>query len=347
MRNNTNFVETMWLLIFLCAIVGAIADGSASAGDYTVFSKCCPKNYSLVKLNNSSSVSAERFECVNSESARNVYNVYQFSALVVSDGVLVLDGMPDANCEDLRMIQLTDTELDTSSMNDLCYDRLISEITDGTVVRNIPITVALRCFHNDSDKAKSRLRIDRIRRCCRTGQAYDTEYHTCVDLNAETEDEWLIKQLKLNDSYIYEVVNGLACKNVESAVELTERMFKFEVEGTDLKVVSRKGVTRFRQGDWCIERDYRGPGLITRVCTQDCSAYDAYCLRKCCPVGEHYKPFNCGSLRSRCVPNDKKTVLFNVSYYTNPLKNDYRGLVGKIPHSSIKLEKYVSYNFIR
>lgn len=333
MRNSTILKENMWLLTFLCAFlaIGAIADRSASAGDdLTVFSKCCPKHSSLVKFVEPESASQERYECVNSESAWNNYNISQFSALVVADGVVVRDKMPDENCDDLRMIQLMDAELDTSSMDDLCYDRLVSEIINGTEVKNIPITVALRCFHNETDKTRSRLRIERIRRCCKPGQAYDTEYHVCVDLAVDNDDDWLIKQLKINDSYIYEVKSGLACKNIESAVELTERMFKFEVEGTNLNVIGKKGVNRVPLGEWCIESDYRSPGLIARVCTQDCTAYDAYCLRKCCPVGEHYKPLRCGSLRSRCVPNEKKTDLLNASYYTTPLKNEYEGLTGKI-----------------
>lgn len=302
----------MWLLIFVGAYVFASANGE------TVFRKCCSRDNSLVAIKNDGD---ENFECLDRETIENNYNVSQ-APLFISDSVTVVDGIPNY-CDDLRLKYLSAYELDNGLLNsaDYCYDRLILEITNGSKSAHIPKIVALTCIQNDTEMLPDNsLSIDHIRKCCKTGQSYDAVNHLCRN-DLESTEEWLVEYLNVSSDVIYAVQKGLHCKADEYGVELSEELYSIEVEGSSLRVAKRNGEGGglAQRGEWCVDRD-TDARLVARVCTRNCSNYGAYCLRKCCPIGQHYKTRRCGSFMSMCVSSADEEIPFDIDVYLDPLK---------------------------
>lgn len=304
----------MWLLIF----VGAYVSASAS-GETPVFRKCCPRDHSLIRV--SEVEGKEYFECMERGSAKISYNI-SHAPLIVGDGVTVELGMPES-CDDLRLVQLTSTELNSrlSETIDRCYDRLVMEYVNGSTKPSIPKIVALTCIQNEEKLPDVNLSIDHIRKCCPKGQSYDSVYHVCKKSDLESSEEWLVGKLNVSIDFIYAVENGLHCKADEYGVELSEDLYSLEVKRSSLKVVKRSGQGGglALQGEWCIDREYGRQGLVARVCTRDCRAYGAYCVRKCCPLGQHFRVRHCGSVASKCVTNDEE-IPFDIDVYMEAVK---------------------------
>ncbi|KAJ0181769.1 hypothetical protein K1T71_002491 [Dendrolimus kikuchii] len=312
----------MWFLIFVHVLFSASADASQNS---LTFHKCCPETQSLIRISEDAEL---RYDCLDSEAVERKYNI-SYSPLIIGKSVNVHHGFPES-CLNMQMSRLLTVEFDShvSSDNSQCYEKLVVEVMNGTIKSNIPKIVSLACRDNETDlKTSKPVAIDQIRKCCPPKLRYDTVYHLCRKIDFETNEEWLTNQVYLNDSHIYEVETGIHCKTDEFGVELSATNYEFSMEGSTLHVRNKHDGTRHKvaQGEWCLERDYRSRGLVSRVCTRDCSAYQAYCLRKCCPLGEHFKTFRCGSLASRCVPNSDE-VLFDVAPYVDPLKEKYQDI---------------------
>lgn len=309
----------MWLLIFVGTFVCASVSGNAGIG--AVFRKCCPKSQSLVKVSDFN-VKSEIYECLTREEVEIQYNVSN-SPLIISDTVSVDYGMPKL-CDELEIFQLSPEELNTysSTENENCYERLVAEVVNGSTHHYIPRVVALTCFRNETENStQTNLTLEQMRKCCPKGQTYDTIYHICRVADENSTEEWVIGHFNLSSDFIYEVAYGLHCKYVEFGVELSEELFYLSLQGSSLTALKKNGEGGgvASQGQWCIDREYGKPGLVARVCTQDCSSYGAFCLRKCCPVGQHYKTRRCGSPISKCVPNDEE-IPFDTSVYIDHLK---------------------------
>ncbi|CAH0404745.1 unnamed protein product [Chilo suppressalis] len=244
------------------------------------------------------------------------------SHLIVNPSVFIDDGVPNG-CE-LQVVQLRETNLNLSTSRDVCYDRLVAEINNGTVQKIIPKTVILMC-NNTELMPETNLNIQNIRKCCPRGQVYDTEYHFCRDDDKVSNEEWILNNLKMKSADITEFENGLSCKLEEYAVELKEQFFSFTLNGGSLTVhkKSQESEKLIRKGNWCVDQEFTTKQLVARVCTLDCGAFDAFCMRKCCPVGEYYKPFVCGRPASVCVPNTDDSILFNISSYMEPLRKEF------------------------
>ncbi|KAJ2953558.1 hypothetical protein O0L34_g1159 [Tuta absoluta] len=313
----------MWLLVFLCVISGAF-QRVYSQNDPLVFQKCCKLDQSLVKVEKFNSTD---FFCVDSDSAKKDYNITQFSHLVVFNNVSVHDGIP-SNCSLKEVIVLN--EMDLIQITEVCYDKKIAEISNGTV-QNIPQMIALLCNEPENDTRPVH-EFKRFRKCCPEGQAYDTKHHTCRDVLVKSTANILLEWLHVKTHSVYDMDIGLRCKNEEEfAIEITEEDFSISFDGNALDVRGRKGGGRVLSGDWCLDRDFNRSALVARVCTSDCSKYGAFCLRKCCPLGQHYKPLRCGSFRSICVPDENQDQeRFDLSTYLEDLNNDYDDLVDVI-----------------
>lgn len=312
----------MWLLI----IVGAYVCASAS-GETQVFRKCCARDSNLISV---SDLENERhFECLDRESVEIKYNISN-APLIVGGGIRVEVGLPDS-CEELRVVHLTTPELNGKLFDkiDSCYDRLVLEVLNGSAKPNIPKVVALTCVQNATENIPdTNISIEHIRKCCQNGKSYDSINHLCKKSDLESSEDWVVERLNVSGDFIYAVENGLHCKADEYGVELSEGLYSLEIDGSSLSVLKRsgKGGGLSPQGEWCVDREYGGRGLVARVCTRDCSAYGAYCVRKCCPIGEHFRTRRCGSPVSKCVPSGDE-LPFDIDDYMNPLK-DY-GIGGK------------------
>lgn len=318
---------TMWVLFVVSAIVYTSADIIEEA---KVFHKCCPKNKSLLKVSDGEDFEAS-YQCLDRESAWNNYNT-SITPLFVGEHVPVQYGIPE-ECDELQMVQMTSTELDNrlKELNS-CYDRLVLEAVNGTLKPNIPEVVGLSCINNETLKTpRDRLTVHHYRKCCPSGQSYDSNFHLCRNTDVNNSEEWLVKRLEMNENDIYEVDNGLSCKTDEYGVELRETFFSLQVDGSNLKAVSKKeyGGGDAPPGEWCVDREFYGDELVARVCTRDYSQYGAFGVRKCCPIGYHYQPRRCGSFASTCKPN-VDDVLFNISDYLEPLQRKDEHITGNI-----------------
>lgn len=311
----------MWLIILAYAIlaVGAEEDSNGTA----VFSKCCPAGESLMKTTDVDSFT--QYSCATSELIETNYSVV-VHPLVLGENVVAEYGMPE-DCDDLILNEIGD---ELSMKNNHCYDRLALEVVNDTLKQNIPEVISLTCPSQQKNSSPE-YQINDILKCCPNGKAYDIEYHVCRDDNEINNELWL-KRLDPSGDYVYEVEYGLNCKLEEYAVELTEALFTFSVEGSNLKAssVSTSGNHLFMEGEWCADFAYGGAGLVVRGCTRDCQPFGAFCLTKCCPVGYHYEPRKCGSVVSTCHPDTDEANLYDLSYYLDPLKTDPDFNYGKI-----------------
>ena len=321
------FLITMWLLIVASAIVCASADIVQEA---KVFHKCCPRTESLVKVSDGEDLEAF-YQCIDRKSAQDSYNI-SITPLFVGDYVPVQHGIPE-ECDELQMVQMTSLELDNRLQAlDSCYDRLVLELVNGTLKPIIPEVVGLSCIKNETLKTPTdKLIVHHYRKCCPTGQSYDSVFHLCRDTDVNNSEDWLLKRLKMNDHDIYEVDIGLNCKSDEYGVELKEQLFSLEVLGSSLRALSKKGDDggEASPGEWCVDREYYSDELVARLCSRDSSQYGAFGVRKCCPIGHHYKPRRCGSFVSKCMPNHDD-VFFNISDYLEPLQRKDEDLTGML-----------------
>ncbi|XP_022821174.1 G-protein coupled receptor Mth-like isoform X2 [Spodoptera litura] len=310
----------MHLLIVMSVIVYASAD--IVQGD-KVFRKCCPNNQSLMKVFDDESFNfSSTYKCLDRESARNDYNI-TIIPLFVGKNVSVEYGIPEI-CDDFPIQEISVIDLNSAVVFNGCYDRLVAELHNDTVKTIIPLIVGLKsCVENEDNKTSANaLTIHNYRKCCPRGQSYDSNFHICRDTEVNNSEEWLLKRLKMKDNFIYEVDTGLHCETDEYSIELRQRFFSLQVDGSTLKIFSKKGDGSGDAvpGQWCVDREFSSSELVARVCSSDCSKYGAFCVRKCCPIGYHYKPRRCGSFASKCVPN-VDDVLFNISDYMEPLQH--------------------------
>ncbi|CAG4968098.1 unnamed protein product [Colias eurytheme] len=318
----------MWLLILLCVDISAAVWINSDSDNSDHFRKCCDRNQILKKITEQNLTMFEYYECVELGYAKEKYNV-SISPLFMNKGVDVQYGMP-SDCESFAARTISNPETELYSSENTCYDRLVIEIVNGSFVENIPKTIELSCNKSeDANITRSTLKLNQLRKCCPIGQQFDTEYHVCRESFENYEDDSLFKDLNISEAnYIYEVGYGLRCKFDEYALELTENFFSMTVMNSSLLVVNKsdKEEKTFLSGEWCVDRQYNGKGLIAQTCSQDCKGFGAYCLRKCCPQGHHFRVLRCGSFISECVPDQDDSTLFNISTYTDPLRSNYHDL---------------------
>lgn len=316
----------MWKLSVLCFVISALINVRKTVTeDQGGFRKCCFSGESLIK-------DTDFFECVDSDSAKETYNINDFSQIIIPDNIPLSYGFPE-NCT-LQMVQIDDVELTRMSDDasySKCNDKIILEI-NGSNTQTISKIVTLKCVQNYSETLQphvSKVNVDLLRKCCPSEEVYDSVYHVCRPMNKESTADWLLSQLTLNSStYIYNVETGLNCKSTEYSVELSSRYFSWQLEGSVLKVFKDREI-KVARGDWCVDRDYSGNNVIARVCTQNCAQYGAYCFRKCCPLGEHYQPVGCHTSRSKCTQSSSVDVFLNMSIYFDPLAAIGGNLLGE------------------
>lgn len=310
----------MHLLIVLSAIVYASVDIVQGSN---VFHKCCPNNHSLMKVFDDESFNFSSYKCLDRESAWNDYNI-TITPLFVGKNLSVEDGIPET-CDDVPIEEVTVLDFDSPlQVFNGCHDRLVAELYNGTVKTVPPSIIGLKsCVKKEDNKtSEDNLIIHKYRKCCPRGQSYDSNFHLCRESEVNNSEEWLLKRLKMNDNDIYEVDTGLDCPADEYGLELRQRFFSLRTDGSTLKIFSKKGDGSgdADEGQWCVDREFSSSELVARVCSSDCSKYGAFCVRKCCPIGYHYKPRRCGSFASKCVPN-VDDVLFDISDYMEPLQH--------------------------
>ncbi|CAH4003471.1 unnamed protein product [Pieris brassicae] len=316
------------MCLFVSEISGTINNSDIGRYDTLTLRKCCEKNEVLVKITEYDLFLLDHYKCMDSNYVMNLYNVSAIP-LLMNVSIRVQSGLP-LFCDDIQVNQINSAETQLMVSEDKCYDKLEAEVVNGTIKENIPQTVALTCniTEESTKNLPSELKINEFKKCCPEGQAYDTEYHVCRISNLVSDDEWFVKALNITGNYIYDVGIGMHCKFDEYAVELPESLYSFSIDGNNLQLKNKEGdqeKTLF-QGEWCIERQYAGKGLLVRTCTRNCSAFEAYCVRKCCPQGEHFKVRRCGSYISVCVPDEDNSTLFDLSTYTNPLREENKDL---------------------
>ncbi|XP_061707897.1 probable G-protein coupled receptor Mth-like 3 isoform X2 [Cydia pomonella] len=311
----------MWLSI-MCLF--ALISAKCVSSELTVFHKCCAENQSLVKITDANETSI--FKCESRELNNLKYEI-STSPLIISDDIEVIYGMP-AECEEEDIVELkTEGMVVSTSQNNSCYDRIVLEVRDGELKSNIPRTVVLKCNFNETENAtESVLHIDRIRKCCPANHTYDTINNVCTRMNEVIDEKWLVREIKSADPRIFEVDTGIHCKETQFAIDLMSEEFSLHIYGSSLFAL-RKTMTkeqRVGEGEWCMDRRKDNIGLVARVCANDASLFGAYPIRKCCPVGEHYKVLHCKSTKSVCVRNTDHEIIFNMSIYLDPLREEYK-----------------------
>ncbi|XP_073941648.1 probable G-protein coupled receptor Mth-like 3 isoform X2 [Choristoneura fumiferana] len=305
-----------WTLLFLSA--------NCVQSDSVVFKKCCPKDQNLIKVENTNSTYPS-FECKSRENTTIYFNI-STSPLIISEDVEVSHGMPEECGEMYNLTLLKIKDLQITSVNNICYDRLVLEMEDGDISDNIPKTVALTCRQNETENTSdTELGINRIRKCCPERQAYDFVDRVCRAVEEDINEEWLVKEMNVPGPYIYEVNTRLHCKMVQYVVDLIDEDYTLIVNGSSLIVSGNKVLNeqRLAQGEWCLDQRLFGGGLVARVCTNNAAVYGAYPIRKCCPIGQHFKVQSCNTMKSLCVPDTSGVFPFNVSLYLDPLKKQY------------------------
>ncbi|XP_045459307.1 probable G-protein coupled receptor Mth-like 3 [Melitaea cinxia] len=318
----------MWVLFLASIIVIAEAeDIKISDKQKLIFRKCCPENQSLIKVTEVNETLSELYECHDGVILEEIYGIVS-EPLYVRSSVLVKNGLPK-DCDELQMVTVSIAETETLPKENICYDMLVAEVVNGTLKQNVPKTVALSC--NQSDNvivSEPKLKIHAFRKCCPRGQSFDTKYHECRLNNKQNNKNWLPHQLDLSSGHIYETDYGLPCKFDEYAVELYESAFILSVEGSTLFALSRSGEkdSRLMRGEWCMDQEHGTRRVIAQVCTRNCDTFSAYCVRKCCPAGQHFKLRRCGSYASVCVPNEDDDARFNISTYLDPLQREYENI---------------------
>ncbi|XP_014358498.2 G-protein coupled receptor Mth2 isoform X1 [Papilio machaon] len=315
--------------VYVCYfLVTVVAAGDFfSNGEPTVFRKCCPRQHSLVKVVTDH---YKHFDCLDRLSLAQTYNI-SYSPLIISDErfVSVDYGLPIL-CDGINMIvSAVDLEAKLSTSLNICYDRLVAEVSNGTLMPYIPQTIGLTCINNETEtKSESALQINHVRKCCKKGQVFSARYHVCVD-SGDNDEQWIVDRLNLTDSYVYEVDIGLQCKSDEYAVELRQRDYTFSVDKNVLIATNRNDRSKtnsLMKGEWCMDQGYDMEDMVAKICTRNCATFNAFCVRKCCPEGYHYKVRRCNSLVSSCVPNVDEQNYFQPMYYLEPLRNDHFGL---------------------
>lgn len=320
----------MWPQIFLLALIdaasGVFAAGDASDDRQKVFRKCCLESQSLIRVSESS----ERYECVDSKGLEKRYSISSES-LYVGKSVVTRHGFP-TECDEFEVLQIRFAETELLPWDNICYDKLVADIVNGTLISNIPKAVALTCNVSEENIAPLyKLQVNQIRKCCPRGQSFDTEYHECRFDEQQTKKDWLTDKLDSRNGNIYDIEYGLSCKKEEYSVELHEDAFTLSEEGSHLSVADGNGenIAKLLPGEWCMEKEYGGNKLLAQVCTRDCDKFGAFCIRKCCPPGHHFKVRHCGGFASACTPNDDLDTIFNISSYLDPLRENSQNVLGK------------------
>ncbi|OWR44933.1 G-protein coupled receptor Mth2 [Danaus plexippus plexippus] len=316
------------LLLSAFFFTATSADFSNDLSDVdNVFRKCCPRGQNLVKVLDFNETISEYFECVDRGGSINLFKINS-EPLYVSESVKVNHGIP-LDCRDLQMTTIVAGD-ELVPLADNCYDRLVAEVVNGTLVQSVPKSVVLVCNRSDvSVIPNSHLRIQQVRKCCPRGQKFDVQHHECrISEDAVNDIQSPFLKSDRSKGSIYEISEGLPCKVNEYTVELTEEKFNLSIDGSTLNVFSRDGLNgrTFMPDEWCLEEKYGGKELLAQVCTHNCDSLNAYCVRKCCPPGQHFRPRHCGTLASACVPNDDPDVMYNISSYLDPLKEKFNDL---------------------
>ncbi|XP_050675575.1 probable G-protein coupled receptor Mth-like 3 isoform X2 [Leptidea sinapis] len=296
--------------------------------DAMVFRKCCSRNQSIIKVTEYDLSLVERYECVDRDYLFESYNI-SVTSLLVDKRVEVQHGLP-ADCDDLQMVQINGPDAELFLWENECYDRLVTEINNGSLKHNIPKTIALSCnkTRDKTNETKSSFKIEQVRKCCPKGQEFDTDHHVCRNSVEEVDEETFLRKFNISGPYIYETEYTLRCKFDEYVVELTEDIFSLQVSNSDLITMNRYNgnVKTLIQGEWCVDQQYDGTQLLAQVCTRNCDDFGAFCVRKCCPPGHHFKLRRCGGLSSVCVRDEDEFVQFNISTYLAPLADEFGDL---------------------
>ncbi|XP_039764754.1 probable G-protein coupled receptor Mth-like 3 isoform X2 [Pararge aegeria] len=317
----------MWPHIFLFVFVNIaprVAAEDFSDNQTKVFRKCCLSSQSLIGVIEES----ELYKCVDNKFLEKRYHLTN-EPLYVGQSVVIRHGLP-TDCDELEVIQIRVAETELQPWDNICYDKLVAEILNGTLKSNIPKTVALTCNRSEETITSDfKLQISQIRKCCPRGQSFDVEYHECRLNFQEVDKDWISNKLDFNTDDIYDIEYGLSCKIDEYAVELDEEAFVLSDEGSNLLVSKTTGekIGKLTPGEWCMDNVHGGHKLLAQVCTRNCDQFSAFCVRKCCPPGQHYKVRHCGTFASNCIPNEDLKGSFNISSYLDPLREYNKNLL--------------------
>ncbi|XP_023955200.2 probable G-protein coupled receptor Mth-like 3 isoform X2 [Bicyclus anynana] len=308
----------IFLFAFVKVAALVYAAGHFSENQTKVFRKCCLRNQSLIRVIEGS----EQYECVDSKFLEKTFQITSEN-FYVDQNVVIRDGLPNG-CDELKASQTHNTVIELQPWDNICYDKMVAEIFNGSLKSNIPKTVSLTCNINKTENVReSSLRINQIRKCCPRGKSLDVEYHECrAEHDQKIYRDWWKEKLVSNKDVIYDIEYGLSCKSDEFAVQLHENLFSLSEERSNLLVSNNNGelIEKLMPGEWCMDKAYGEGKLIAQVCTRNCEKFSAYCVRKCCPPGQHYKVRHCGTLASYCIPNEDIKGSFNISSYLDPVR---------------------------
>ncbi|GBP62638.1 hypothetical protein EVAR_46477_1 [Eumeta japonica] len=317
----------------LLAALAAAARADSSYDRSTVagvssFRKCCPAGESLLKLY--PRPGAAIYDCMSQEEARNKYKVVH-APLVVGQKYHTIDGFPVA-CNSSELLEM-EREYEYDVSTDVCSDRLVSEIVDDVPQTEDSRLVMLGCPGKNSSTTTEivyhRPAIGVVRKCCPAGQSYDVTIHVCRDDGVTKADEWLISRLGGVD--IYETEYDMRCESGLYGVEFREDSYDLRLSSSDLSVRSTQGQHEgvLGAGAWCADREAGADRLVVRGCTTDCAAFGAYCIRKCCPMNQHYQPIRCNTTISYCVPDNSNASSFNFLPMLNPHQSRIENFPGE------------------
>lgn len=291
----------MWIyLIFLKLFAVIAADGK-------VLRKCCPIKETLKKTTDSD-FNIE-YECIN--------ETINQSSLIISKGFELIYGFPDF-CNKSNLNETGNIKLGAD--NDQCIEVITTEVFNGTLNIISPRPVGLSC---KPFPVISSNEVKHVNKCCPKNQSYDVYNHLCRQ-NAKTDDEEkLIQNVTIGDNYVYIFENNFTqMKPDQFALELTTDFFTLALIGNTLRVSKinyDSDITEFHN-DWCIDHEYSNGKTLARVFTNDCAKFGALCIKKCCKVGEHYRPRRANTTISDCVSNNNDKQLLDMSYYLQTLK---------------------------
>ncbi|CAG9791456.1 unnamed protein product [Diatraea saccharalis] len=289
-----------------------------SVAQFKVFRKCCPKNQSLIKLSSLDKNSRDKYECIDYDRHLSEYKEVSLNSdLVVNQNVIIDNGIPQ-KCN-FSAIEQFGEYFNASTDRDICYDRIITEINNGMIIRSSNLSITMLKCDGFEFMSRNKLKVQSIVKCCPRDQVYDSEYHLCRKSH-EFKEEWLIRQLRLNISDIFFIANMMNCSRDEYSVEIKEGIYRLALIKRALRITTENGDDEYyiKWGSWCVDQDYMSRRLLARVCTRDCFEFNAYCMRKCCPIGEHISRYDTRSFS--CTQNSDDRFLFNLSSYIEPLR---------------------------
>ncbi|CAG9791458.1 unnamed protein product [Diatraea saccharalis] len=305
-----------------------------SVAHFKVFRKCCTKNQSLIKVSRLDKNSRDKYECIDYDRHLSEYKEASLNSdLVVNQNVIIDNGIPQ-KCN-LSAIELYG-QLNASTDRDICYDRIITEINNGMIIQAAKQSIIMLKCDGSNLTSRNKLKLQGIVKCCPRDQVYDSEYHLCRKRH-EFKEEWLISQLTLNICDIFFIENKMDdCDLGEYSVEIKEGVYRLALINKVLEITKENGDEYYiKSGSWCVDQDYMSRRLLAKVCILDCSEFDAYCMRKCCPIGEHISRY--GTRNFSCAQNSDDRFLFNLSSYIEPLRRK-KGDIGDVMGIRASLE---------